>query len=217
MASVMDKIKAKTAELKTQQKETKEVEVSYISQMNYDEFGIIENEVKAKLIKCEKKAIEHANQMSKSIMELSKVFSEAQKLLANHAGGTFKKWFEELGFKKDFVYMCLKRNDLFLEIADDKVFQIPERAIKAISKIKDKIDLEEVKEIIYSEKPLERAKEKEIWLSGSPTTEIEEAEVVETVENYFSEIKKIQKEIADHQNAIKNLEKKLNILKTKIK
>ena len=213
MASVMDKIKAKTAELKTQQNETKtELESTYISHVDYEEFGIIENDIKAKLINYEKKAVYHANQMSKSIMELSKVFCEAQKLLSNHAGGTFKKWFEELGFKKDFVYMCLKRNDLFLEVADDRVFQIPERAIKTISKIKDKINLEEVKEIIYSEKPVERAKETEIRLSGCPTTEIEEIEIVE---NGIDKIKEIEKKIAEHYRAIKDLEYELSILKNK--
>ncbi|MEG2588035.1 MAG: hypothetical protein RSA05_07970 [Cetobacterium sp.] len=213
MASVMDKIKAKTAELKIQQNEMKaELEIPYISQMDYNEFGIVENELKSQLINCEKKVVYHANQMSKNVMELSKVFSEAQKILSNHAGGTFKKWFEELGFKKDFVYMCLKRNDLFLEVADDKVFQIPERAIKTISKIKDKIDLEEVKEIIYSDKPIERAKEKENWLSGSPTTEIEEIEVIE---NNSDKIRELEKKLSEYYRKIKDIEFELSILKNK--
>ncbi|WP_332646514.1 hypothetical protein, partial [Cetobacterium sp.] len=211
MASVMDKIKAKTAELKIQQNEMKaELEIPYISQMDYNEFGIVENELKSQLINCEKKVVYHANQMSKNVMELSKVFSEAQKILSNHAGGTFKKWFEELGFKKDFVYMCLKRNDLFLEVADDKVFQIPERAIKTISKIKDKIDLEEVKEIIYSDKPIERAKEKENWLSGNPTTEIEEIEVIE---NNSDKIRELEKKLSEYYRKIKDIEFELSILK----
>ena len=207
----MDKIKAKTAELKIQQNEIKaELEISYISQMDYNEFGIVENEMKSQLINCEKKVVYHANQMSKNIMELSKVFSEAQKILSNHAGGTFKKWFEELGFKKDFVYMCLKRNDLFLEVADDKVFQIPERAIKTISKIKDKIDLEEVKEIICSDKPIERAKEKENWLSGSPTTEIEEVEIIESDSD---KIRELEKKLSEYYSKIKEIESELKILK----
>lgn len=211
MASVMDKIKAKTAELKIQQNEIKaELEISYISQMDYNEFGIVENEMKSQLINCEKKVVYHANQMSKNIMELSKVFSEAQKILSNHAGGTFKKWFEELGFKKDFVYMCLKRNDLFLEVADDKVFQIPERAIKTISKIKDKIDLKEVKEIICSDKPIERAKEKENWLSGSPTTEIEEIEIIESDSD---KIRELEKKLSEYYSKIKEIESELKILK----
>ena len=213
MASVMDKIKAKTAELKTQQKETKEVEVSYVSAMNYDEFGIIENEVKAKLIKCEKKAIEHANQMSKSIMELSKVFSEAQKILANHAGGTFKKWFEELGFKKDFVYMLLKRNELFMEVENERIFEIPEKAIKTISKIKDKVNVKEILEIVNAEKPVIVAKEIEVNLSGNPKDRTPEIEEVEIIDNGFEKIEKIEKKIAEYYQKIKKLEYELNILK----
>ncbi|MGL5175705.1 MAG: hypothetical protein ACRC7F_05070 [Cetobacterium sp.] len=211
MASVMDKIKAKTAELKNQQNNDikLEVEVQYNSKIEYEKFGIVENRVKDRLVDCEKKAIYHANEMSKSVMELSRVFSEAQGLLASHAGGTFKKWFEELGFKKDFVYMCLKRNDLFLELSDEKVFVIPEKAVKTISKIKDKIDIEEVKEIVNSEKPTEKAKEKEERLSGDPTTEIIEIEFTEN-EN---KIKIIEGRIAKHYKIIKNLEEELKTLK----
>ena len=205
----MDKIKAKTAELKVQQNQ---IDTSYTSNIDYEEFGVIETEVKTQLIDYEKKAIYHATQMGKSIMELSKIFSAAQKILANHAGGTFKKWFEALGFKKDFVYMCLKRNDLFLEVADDKVFQIPERAIKTISKIKDKIDIEEVKEIINANKPTEKAKEKENWLSGNPTTQIEDIEIVGSD---YDKIRDLENKISEYYRKIKDMEYKLSILKKK--
>lgn len=59
MASVMDKIKAKTAKLKNQQNnDTKlEVEVQYNSKIEYEEFGIVENEVKNRLIVREKRFI----------------------------------------------------------------------------------------------------------------------------------------------------------------
>lgn len=209
MASVMDKIKAKTAELKTQHNE---IEIPYISHMNYDDFGIVEIEVRTKLINYEKKAVYHANQLNKSVMELSKIFSEAQKILANHSGGTFKKWFEELGFKKDFVYMCLKRNDLFLEIHDDKVFQIPERAIKTISKIKDKINKEEIKEIIQSDRPTDIAKEKESQLSGSPTTEEENIEIID---DSIDKIRELEEMLAKYYKKIKEIEYELSILRKK--
>lgn len=209
MASVMDKIKAKTAELKTQYNE---IEIPYISHVNYDDFGIVETEIKTKLINYEKKAVYHANQLNKSVMELSKIFSEAQKILANHSGGTFKKWFEELGFKKDFVYMCLKRNDLFLEVRDDKVFQIPERAIKTISKIKDKINKEEIKEIIQSDKPTDKAKEKENQLSGSPTTEEENIEIID---DNIDKIRELEEMLAKYYRKIKDIEYELSILKKK--
>lgn len=205
--SVMDKIRARTAELK----DKKEIEIpSYISRINYQEYGIIENDLKIKLINCEKKAVHHVSEMAKNVMELSKVFSEAQNLLSDHNGGTFKVWFESLGFKKDFVYMCLKRNNLFLELDEEKVFLIPEKAIKTISKIKDKIDISEIKEIINSEKPTEMAKEKENGLSGNPTTEIEEAIIIEDSED---EIRKIEKKIAEYNRIIKELEYELSILK----
>lgn len=173
--SVMDKIKARTAELK----DKKQIDIpNYVSIIDYDKCGIIELETRDKLINCEKKAVHHANEISKNTMELSKIFGEAQNLLANHNGGTFKIWFESLGFKKDFVYMCLKRNNLYLELKEEKVFSIPDRAIKSISKIKDQVDSEKILEIVNSKKPSEVAKETEKELSVRPTTEIEEAILV---------------------------------------
>lgn len=213
--SVMDKIKAKTAELK----EKKELEIpGYVSLIDYENCGIIEEDIKSKLINCEKKAVHHGNEMAKNIMELSKVFSEAQGLLSNHSGGTFKIWFESLGFKKDFVYMCLKRNNLYLEVEDQKVFMIPERAIKTISKIKDKVESRDILEIVNSEKPVQAAKEKEIELSGNPTTgnDIEEAVIIESEEESSTkEIQEIKDRIAEYKSFIKELENQLAILENK--
>lgn len=42
---------------------------------------------------------------------LGEKFKEAQRLLADHAGGTFEKWYTALGFKRQTVYNLIQRYD----------------------------------------------------------------------------------------------------------
>ncbi|MBC2857109.1 hypothetical protein H3N56_11760 [Cetobacterium sp. 2A] len=171
----------------------------YVSIIDYKILDVTENERQI-LIKCEEKAIEHAREIAKNTMELSKVFYEAQKTLSAKGNGIFSKWFEQLGFKKDFVYMCLKRNEIFLEVRDEKVFNIPERAIKTISKVRDKIDSDEILGIIKSDKPVEAAKRYTESLSGNPTNFSGE-----TKEKLNIKLKEIQKTIREYEKLIKEL------------
>ena len=120
-----------------------EIKEKYNPILNYDEFEL-ENLQKEQMILFEEKAIHHANELSKNTIALSKIFYEAQKTLASAKTGSFVKWYEALGFKKDFVYMLLKRNELFMEVENERIFEIPEKAIKTISKIKDKVDVKEI-------------------------------------------------------------------------
>ena len=140
---------------------------------------------------------------------------EAQKTLASSKTGTFVKWFESLGFKKDFVYMLLKRNELFMEVANERIFEIPEKAIKTISKIKDKVNVNEILEIVNAEKPVIIAKEKENNLSGNPKDYNSQLEDIVIIENDSDKIKKLEEEISKYYKKIKDLEYELSILKKK--
>lgn len=189
-----------------------EIKEKYNPILNYDEFDL-ENTQREQMILFEEKAIHHANELSKNTIALSKIFYEAQKTLASAKTGSFIKWYETLGFKKDFVYMLLKRNELFMEVENERIFEIPEKAIKTISKIKDKVNVKEILEIVNAEKPVVVAKEIEINLSGNPkdkTPEIEEAEILD---NNLDKIEKIEKKIAEYYQKIKELEYELSILK----
>ena len=174
--------------------ETIEIKEKYNPILNYDDFEL-EIDQKEKMIVFEEKAVFHAQELSKNTIELSKVFSAAQKTLAACKTGTFVKWYEALGFKKDFVYMLLKRNDLFLELSNEKVFQIPEKAIKTISKIKDKVDTKVILDIVNAEKPVEVAKEKESYFSGNPKDRKNEIEDIEMLEGNFDKIKQLEKKL----------------------
>ena len=209
-----EKFKETTIKKEIQQIEVVEIKEKYNPILNYDEFDL-ENFEKEKLIKFEEKVIYHANELSKNTIALSKVFYEAQKTLASSKTGTFVKWFESLGFKKDFVYMLLKRNELFMEVANERIFEIPEKAIKTISKIKNKVDINEILEIVNAEKPVIIAKEKENNLSGYPKDHNSQFEDIEIIENDSDKIKKIEEEISKYYKKIKDLEYELSILKKK--
>ena len=192
--------------------EVLEIKEKYNSIVNYDELEL-EDIQKEKMIIFEEKAIHHANELSKNTIALSKIFYEAQKTLASAKTGTFVKWYEALGFKKDFVYMLLKRNELFMEVENERIFEIPEKAIKTISKIKDKVNTKEILEIINSEKPVIVAKEIETYLSGNPKDEAPEIEEAEVVNNTINKIQEIERKIAEYYQKIKKLEYELDILK----
>lgn len=186
----------------------------YTPVIDYDEFGL-EVSQKKQMIYFEEKAVYHANELSKNTIELSKIFYEAQKTLSAAKTGTFVRWYESLGFKKDFVYMLLKRNDLFLELSNEKVFQIPEKAIKTISKIKDKVDTKEILDIVNSEKPVEVAKEKESYLSGHPKDGQNEIEDIELSKNDSDKIRELEKKLSEYYRKIRDIEYELSILKNK--
>ncbi|MGL5614479.1 hypothetical protein [Cetobacterium sp.] len=207
-----EKFKETNIQKVTSQIELMEIKEKYNPILNYDEFEL-ENLQKEQMIIFEEKAIHHANELSKNTIALSKIFYEAQKTLASAGTGSFVKWYEALGFKKDFVYMLLKRNELFMEVENERIFEIPEKAIKTISKIKDKVNVKEILEIVNAEKPVIVAKEIEVSLSGNPKDRTSEIEEIEIIDNSFDKVIKIEKKIAEYYQKIKELEYELSILK----
>lgn len=213
-SKIANKLGEKFKETNNKNTEVFEIKEKYNPILNYDDFEL-EIDQKEKMVNFEERAVYHAQELSKNTIELSKIFSEAQKTLSAAKTGTFVKWYEALGFKKDFVYMLLKRNDLFLELSNERVFQIPEKAIKTISKIKDKVDTKEILDIVNSEKPVEVAKEKESNLSGNPKDKKIEIEDIEVIKDASDKIREIENKISEHYRIIKDLEYELSILKKK--
>ena len=110
----------------------------YISKVNYNALEVNDSDLK-KLIECEKNILFHQQKSIEHLLALSETLFEAQQVLANYKNGSFRNWFENVGLKKDFVYMCLKRYNLYLSYNSDKVMAIPEKIIKELSN--KKIDL----------------------------------------------------------------------------
>lgn len=197
---ILNKMKTKVSELKNDKIEKEDfVEEKYVSKINYDELDV-DSKTVCMLIKYEEKVVRAGNEIRKNLAELGKAFQEANTLLSNKKNGTFCKWYEKLGFKKDFIYMCLKRNSLYLELEDYKVYEIPDKAIKEISKLKD-TNPEILKNIINSDKPLETIKK---------ITSVKPKLFSNNEHGEFDDIKSLK-------NKIKNLEKELSKLKKILK
>ncbi|MCJ8343531.1 MAG: hypothetical protein MJH09_11915, partial [Cetobacterium sp.] len=155
--SILNRMKDKVSEISHLKEQEVEIKEQYISKIDYKELEIDETLVDD-LILWEEKALNSIKSIKKNLIDLGRVFKNANELLANQKNGTFRLWYEKLGFKKDFVYMCLKRYGFYMELEDKKIYEIPYKTIKEISKLKD-ISKEKLREIINAEKPTEVIKE----------------------------------------------------------
>lgn len=126
------------------------------TQFDYSEFSQWEMD---SLIELEERALHTGSLLSENLKELAGIFTEAQKIFANNKNGNFGKWYEALGFKKDFVYLCLDRKNLAIKYEENRVYSLPERAIKDIKKLDKLNEVEVVHEILEAEKPTEKLKE----------------------------------------------------------
>lgn len=197
-------------------KDLKEVIPEYKSIINYSEYELENIEIE-KIIKCEKKVVLSAQSLKKDLLDLAEGLAEARRLFANNKTGTFQKWFESLGLKKTFVYTLLNRQELYLEFNDEKVFQVPERVLPEIKKIKQNISPEEIIRILNSDKPLEEVKSISF---GSRTIKIpndknDEIEEIEIIDNNSDKITELENKLAEYYRKIKDIEYELSILKKK--
>lgn len=167
LGSLVSKAKEKKENIALQ---TGLIREEYKPTIDYDLLEINSSE-KELLIEYEKKLSHHISEMRKNIFDISEALFLAQKSLSNHHEGTFCKWYEMLGLKKDFVYMCLKRYNLYLEYKLEKVFNIPDRSIKDISKLKSLVSEEKIITLLNSSKISEELKELKKEFSVRPKTE----------------------------------------------
>lgn len=198
-ASILQNMKQKVET----RKDMKEVLPEYKSIINYTEYELQNTEVE-KIIKCEEKVVSSAHSLKKDLLELAEGLAEAQKIFANNKNGSFQKWFETLGLKKTFVYTLLNRQELYLEFNDEKVFQVPERVLPEIKKIKENVSSEEVIRIINSDRPMEEVKNI-VRQPNDKNIEIEEIEIVETVDFDYKSYSTI---LNDIDKKVKNLNEK---------
>lgn len=145
------------------------------SNFDYSEFNLDDRE---QLIDLEKRAIHTGKLLRDNLKELGEVFVEAQDIFANNKNGMFGKWYENLGYKKDFVYLCIDRINLSIQYNTKDIYKLPDRMIKDIKKISSQSKNEAVvAEILTSENPKEKLKEiKETLLKSK---DIKEVEIIE--------------------------------------
>ncbi|SJZ88331.1 hypothetical protein SAMN02745174_01843 [Cetobacterium ceti] len=172
------------------------------SLVDYEALEIV-GEDKKNLIKCEKNIIFHREKVKEHLMSISETLYEAQQVLAKHGNGSFKIWFEKLGLKKDFVYMCLKRYSLYLEYNKENIMLLPDRTVKDLVRLNIEKNSEIILEILDSGKVGEKIKEIKESLSVRPTNFLEN-----NIRNYKieGELKKIEKNILKYKEKILELE-----------
>lgn len=186
----------------------------YTPKINYGELEITPQE-KENLIEYEKGVLFHGSKMQDHLLGISENLYKAQMLLADHRGGTFYKWFEGLGLKKDFVYMCIKRYDLYLKYKREEVMKLPDRVVKEVVKLSKDLSEERVYEIIEASKPNEKIKEFKNWLLEKSLKEDEisvNKKIQERKNIYRRELLKVQDEIYAVQRRLKELKKQERVL-----
>lgn len=122
---------------------TKEDKTSEVITFDYK---LVDNET----AKCMKEATEKICMLKeKTQKSLGELFSTVQEKLAgnNQYNGYFGKWYESMGFKKDFVYNCIDYYNLLIGNPDNqKIQEISFSKGCEIAKLKDTPDLQ--KEVI---------------------------------------------------------------------
>ncbi len=172
------------------------------SSFDFKLFEIEDSKVVEELIHKEAVARKNIMQIQRNTLELGKVLSEAQELLANNKNGAFKGWFENLGLKKDFVYREIMRYEVFSRYNNDKIKELPIRGIKYISS--PKITEAEVKEIIEAEEPMKKIKEMEERVYKDSVSDIEKIKELEyKIMLAKRNIRKWEKEIQELKEHIK--------------
>lgn len=122
---------------------TKEDKKSKVVKFDYTQ---VDNET----AKCMKDATEKIDMLrEKTQKSLGELFSTVQRKLAgkNKYDGYFGKWYESMGFKKDFVYSCINYYELLVGNPENK--KIQELSFSKgceVAKLKDTPDLQ--KELI---------------------------------------------------------------------
>ncbi len=119
---------------------TKEDKKSKVVKFDYTQ---VDNET----AKCMKDATEKIDMLrEKTQKSLGELFSTVQRKLAgkNKYDGYFGKWYESMGFKKDFVYSCINYYELLVGNPENK--KIQELSFSKgceVAKLKDTPDLQQ--------------------------------------------------------------------------
>lgn len=169
---------------------------------DYSDFTI---EEKLLLIELEQKASYTGKLLRENLKDLALVFKEAQEIFVNNKNCNFGTWYTNLGFKKDFVYLCLERYNLALKFRDNSIYNFPDRAIRDLKKLNEMDEDDFIIEILDDEEPVERLKEyRNITFLSTMSIEDEKKQILE---NSFKEINKKLKKMSISQKDLGTIEK----------
>ena len=184
-----------------------EVKVNYLSNFDFSEYAIREDD-KEKLLEKEELIISSQQTIGKNLYDIAKNLYESQQILSKYGTGSFVEWFKNLGIDKNYVYRMIAKYNLYQETKEKKAIDLSVRLIEEMKK--EDLDIEEKIEIVKSEKPNEKFKEIKYGFSHSEKNEKTKLDKLEI------KLERNKEMLEKYQLKIMKLEMKISELKTRL-
>ena len=177
-----------------------EVKETYLSDFDFSEFSISEDD-KEKLLEKEELIRNSQQTIGKNLYDIAKNLYESQQILSKYGTGSFVEWFKNLGIDKNYVYRMIAKYNLYQETKEKKAIDLSVRLIEEMKK--EDLDIEEKIEIVKSEKPNKKSKEIKYGFSHSEKNEKLE------LDNLKIKLQKSREMLKKYQLQISKLEEKI--------
>ena len=177
-----------------------EVKETYLSDFDFSEFSISEDD-KEKLLEKEELIRNSQQTIGKNLYDIAKNLYESQQILSKYGTGRFVEWFKNLGIDKNYVYRMIAKYNLYQETKEKKAIDLSVRLIEEMKK--EDLDIEEKIEIVKSEKPNKKFKEIKYGFSHSEKNEKLE------LDNLKIKLQKSREMLKKYQLQISKLEEKI--------
>ena len=184
-----------------------EVKETYLSDFDFSEFSISEDD-KEKLLEKEELIRNSQQTIGKNLYDIAKNLYESQQILSKYGTGSFVEWFKNLGIDKNYVYRMIAKYNLYQETKEKKAIDLSVRLIEEMKK--EDLDIEEKIEIVKSEKPNEKFKEIKYGFSHSEKNEKTKLDKLEI------KLERNKEMLEKYQLKIMKLEMKISELKTRL-
>ena len=184
-----------------------EVKVNYLSNFDFSEYAISEDD-KEKLLEKEELIISSQQTIGKNLYDIAKNLYESQQILSKYGTGSFVEWFKNLGIDKNYVYRMIAKYNFYQETKEKKAIDLSVRLIEEMKK--EDLDIEEKIEIVKSEKPNEKFKEIKYGFSHSEKNEKTKLDKLEI------KLERNKEMLEKYQLKIMKLEMKISELKTRL-
>ena len=170
---------------------------------DFDTFNIKESD-KINLYTLERDISENQENVTKELCQIAKMLYEAREILYEYGDGCFNKWFDNLGFDKNYVSKMIDKYQLVQETKLEKAIDLPVRLVSDMKK--EDLDIEQKLEIVSSEEPKEKFKEIKEEIYGKEPEKNE-------VEMILDKIHKAEITIGKQEEKIERLKAKLERLR----
>ena len=194
--------------LATSKKNRTIIAEKYESIFDYEKFEIID--LKNELIESEEKIFNSSMNIGKATFEIAEELYKVNKKLANRGSGTYMAWCASLGVNKDKSSVLLKKYSLYLETNKKEIMGLPIPVVKVLTGKKSNFTQADILEIVEDKKPSAKLKEVEkrySQVANKKSCEIQEAEIIETIEDIIiakeKELSFIDQDIKERKRNLK--------------